>query len=121
MYCFHAEAKKTTAAAAAAATTTTTTPALTCENCRLTRTYELFPTVEKEIYGDLFRSSLVTNHLDFCRRFLTQVCSYVPGYVPGLPDGIFANPKSPFWHILDGLGMERFGTSYDHLVCLMDI
>jgi hypothetical protein len=33
----------------------------------------------------------------------------------GLPDGIFANPKSQFGYILEGLGMENVGIVYDHL------
>jgi hypothetical protein len=38
----------------------------------------------------------------------------------GLPDGIFCIPKIQFWYIVEGLGMEDFGTSYRHLVCFIE-
>jgi hypothetical protein len=39
----------------------------------------------------------------------------------GFPDGIFASKKSKFGYILEGLGMENFGTFYGHLVLFEDI
>jgi hypothetical protein len=38
----------------------------------------------------------------------------------GLPDGIFCIPKIQFWYIVEGLGLEDFGTSYRHLVCFIE-
>jgi hypothetical protein len=35
-------------------------------------------------------------------------------WTAGLPDGVFAYQKSQFWHSLEGLGMEKFGTFYGH-------
>jgi hypothetical protein len=38
------------------------------------------------------------------------------GPKPGLPDGLFSNPKSQFWYILEGLAMGNLGIFYDHSV-----
>jgi hypothetical protein len=38
-----------------------------------------------------------------------------------LPDGIFSNPKSQFWQILEGLGMEKDGIFYGHLDNTTDV
>jgi hypothetical protein len=39
---------------------------------------------------------------------------------PGLPDGIFSNQKSEFWHIFEGLVLENVGEFYDYLVYLLN-
>jgi hypothetical protein len=31
-----------------------------------------------------------------------------------LPDGVFANQKSQFWYIFEGLGVEKFGKMLWH-------
>jgi hypothetical protein len=38
-----------------------------------------------------------------------------------LPGGIFSNQKSLLWYILEGLGMENYGTYYGHLEYFMSI
>jgi hypothetical protein len=37
------------------------------------------------------------------------------GSIPGLPDGLFSNPKSQLWLNLEGLGMENVVIFFDHL------
>jgi hypothetical protein len=37
-------------------------------------------------------------------------------FSPGLPDGLFSNPKSQFEQTLEGLAMEDVGIFYVHLV-----
>jgi hypothetical protein len=32
----------------------------------------------------------------------------------GLPDGLFSDPKSQFWFVYVGLGMENLGIFYGH-------
>jgi hypothetical protein len=50
--------------------------------------------------------------LPFLRNVQYFACLDSNERYPGLPDGTFANQKSKFWYILEGVGMENVGLFY---------
>jgi hypothetical protein len=67
------------------------------------------PPLARQLQECSFTGYLHTYYTVFLHRFercrtaqLTKI-----GSIPGLPDGLFSNPKSQFWQILEGLRLEN--------------